>query len=93
MSNIHLFDRCGLENFQTTNLLRVWHPVDQFIQLAQLAHVSHDFHPLRRRDVQGSGGNVRPQLIEAFHQGGHQPQGHVLATAQVGLGDLIALCV
>ena len=48
---------------------------------------------LRRRDVQGSGGNVRPQFIEAFHQGGHQPQGHVLATAQVGLGDLIALCV
>ena len=44
-----------------------------------------------RYDVRGSGGNVRPQFIEAFHQGGHQPQGHVLATAQVG-GDLIALC-
>ena len=44
-----------------------------------------------RYDVRGSGGNVRPQFIEAFHQGGHQLQGHVLATAQVG-GDLIALC-
>ena len=47
-------------------------------------------HP---KPVPGSSGNVRPHFIEAFHQGRHQPQGHVLApkwVAKVALGDHVA---